>query len=826
MRIKLFVAFLVIIGITGIIGGLGVNRNMFLSVFETCADAASLQIDESNVDTFLPVDDFSDTYDFLMRSYQPFGNQTYVDMENSTLQIGMGAVRINHVKLNGEEYWIDFTINLNKNNIPLEITDWGTDTPPAQLPHWQNAVPGIDFRLASADIYGPPARIRFFNVGIDNRLYDLDFTIGSTFPFVLSGVNAGDYIHYLPDANAPEIIAASPSNTLPTYSNNSVIKLTDECLLDPIAIPWTGEDGEFNFLVNYDGGSVLQKMYAHDGVLTGTYLPPVNNTFLALLDSNYGTFASLWNVSFLKTPTIDEKLTACIKEKTRVLIGLKSDNTLSTKLTNLVFTMIGSSTFELSSETMKKITSAIADSKDAVIEMMANGKVDKDTLGIWLTSTILKNTTSEENEKIVEFVWGSNIPDYASTAASASGSVAGKDYKLAAQALAKGIASNIFPVYTAAVETVNELVKYGKDELANDAFQELYQVYKDNGGTWNDIDVLSVLSINKFAGQKAREILKAQQKPYDDAAVRAYLKTKMENLYAQEANMALEQKKLEFAKDQYLSLSLDQRDFIKNILGEGVTECDMFQKYLDYVSRIQVDLKNSIKNCDLSTPTASDIEDESYFLVKYLLCNDSYASKKLEYQKHKLDWLKVVYNCLNIEDSSSSSTTGVGHWELANTIIYTDPTLPYKDKCGEHTISLSNGSFTTTLEDYGCYSLSAESVTFTGSWTPPPSSLTPGDTYSMILNIKASNATTDWHWGDDIGICMDKDSIEWGFGSGYNINISEVKVDTIAGKLSDSWSGTFTAPQYGYADSDSTNQFEIMASVQEGCVRYIYKWVQ
>jgi hypothetical protein len=287
--------------------------------------------------------------------------------------------------------------------------------------------------------------------------------------------------------------------------------------------------------------------------------------------------------------------------------------------------------------------------------------------------------------------------------------------------------------------------------------------------------------------------------------------------------MALEQKKLERAKTEYLSLSMDQTNFLKSILGEGVTECDMFQKYLDYVSRIQEDLRNSIKNCDLSTPTASDIENESYFLVKYLLRNDSYDLKKSKYQKYKLDWLKVSYDCLNIQDSAPSPTTG--HWELANTIVYTDPSLPDKDACGEHTISLSNGSFTATHANYGCYGINAESVTFTGTWTSPPASLTPGNTYSMSLDIKAGN-TTESFWNDYIDIYMDADNVECGFASGSKTDIGEGKVDAEANKLSDSWSGTFTAPQYGYANSDSTSQFEIKASVQEGCVRYIYKWVK
>lgn len=803
------------------------------------AGLSPLNIDETNVDTFLPTPTFSDELYQLRRSYQPFGDLPSISFDSSVLQAGMGSVRMTQVEINGGNYWIDFVMNFSPEGLALEISDFGTGLPPSFFPWFPELFDlGIimDFSMASADISGPPARIRVFDVGIDFRLYDLDFTLGANSVFVLSNIVEKNFsvLFVTPDDDGYITYASNTDLYYAEGSEQNHLSLPEAVFQSPMAMDWDGEDGEQKVLVNYSTGSLLQTMMATDGTLLGTYSPPksVTRTSNAMKKSIFG--------GYFTTPTKDEELNACIDNKTKLLVGFKTENKLSQQLVDMVFTIAGHSSLKLSNSTLEKIRGTIADSKDVVLDMMANGKVDSNTLGIFVSTTLLKNLTPEEQQTLINQIWDNNVPGDIKTLATSAGA-AETNYKLAAQALAEGLASKFFPAYTAAVKTVQESVKYAKDALSNDAFQELYKVYKDNGGNWNDVITLSPLATNKFADSKVREILKAQGKLRDNnsqanrdfnfKAIDNYLKNKMETLYANEPKMAEEKEKLNRAKNNFLNLQSWHLDTMKKTMGkENPSYCDLFNKYLDHVARAQQDLIFSSRDCSDSglKPDKSAIEARAHLMARIWLRDISRTERKNIYQKSKLDWLKSK-KCLNFVDASPQQTPiEGGSWMLSEVIPWRDPNIN-DHACYESSAVVSDGSYTsrTAVSDAVCNWKYSESISFTGSWSSPPKTLIPGKSYPASGNISRSNPVEQWGVSDYIYLYMDNYETHCGYVTASKIEINTESIDVgwrESSPSSDSWAGNFEAPNFGYSGSSETKKFQIKAGGRSACIRYIYEW--
>lgn len=480
-----------------------------------------ISVDTSNVNIFLPPPTFTDNYFRLRRSYQPFGDNSPLDFQAAVLRAGVGSLRAEHLGIGGVQYWVDLAIDTFRPGLPLSVSGAGLTNPPSALPRWNGNFPSVDFTLTSVDIYGPPARIRYFDVGVEGKLYDVDFVPSSATEFVMSTLTEKGYLHFLPNRSSAKLAVSSPSKTPPSYNANGALDLPGVPFQSPLAIfGWTGGEGEQEVIINYASGSQSQRMIARDGVLVGTYSPPPSGTVSIMLAPKDRQLITKDIASWLRGPNLSERLNSCIDEKTKVQSGFKADNELSQQLVDLVFTIAGHDKLKLSNATLEKIRGVIGDSKDVVLEMMANGQVDSSTLGVFVTSTVLKNVTPEEHEHIVEAIWENKIPDHAKTSVTTLAPGAERNYKLAGEALADGLASTFFPAYTAAVKTVIQSAKYANDALADQAFQELYKAYKASNGNWDDVVTLSPLSTNKFASQKIKAILENQGKKSDDDAIR------------------------------------------------------------------------------------------------------------------------------------------------------------------------------------------------------------------------------------------------------------------------------------------------------------------
>jgi len=223
--------------------------------------------------------------------------------------------------------------------------------------------------------------------------------------------------------------------------------------------------------------------------------------------------------------------------------------------------------------------------------------------------------------------------------------------------------------------------------------------------------------------------------------------------------------------------------------------------------------------------------------------NSTRGKEEAPKNKVKEQTIRTTFNSPsqgNVENTGSSIRHGSdetptannptnGYWKLSNTIIYTDPDIN-SHECYKSLISLKNGSLSAITSVYkrDCNWHFDESITFTGSWTPPSSVLLPGKSYPMHINIRRSNPVKQW--GADNYISLYMDNYDTGCGSAtrsaLDITNEWIKVYwRSSNPSSNSWSGSFVAPAYGYSDSGKTNKFQIKATVRDGCVRYIYQWV-
>ncbi len=162
----------------------------------------------------------------------------------------------------------------------------------------------------------------------------------------------------------------------------------------------------------------------------------------------------------------------------------------------------------------------------------------------------------------------------------------------------------------------------------------------------------------------------------------------MQSLYAQEQQAVKDREKLMRAKDEFMALSSSEKDLLKQRLGADITDCDLLQKYLDYVTRAQMDLVSYLGECKLLRPSKADIEKQAYFLAHSRLGYGTFKEREESYQKSKLSWLKT-WDCLRYEDVRKNACSNV-----AKAGSNTPETV--KVELGQ-----TSGSFTFEYETYG-----------------------------------------------------------------------------------------------------------------------------
>jgi len=181
------------------------------------------------------------------------------------------------------------------------------------------------------------------------------------------------------------------------------------------------------------------------------------------------------------------------------------------------------------------------------------------------------------------------------------------------------------------------------------------------------------------------------------------------------------------------------------------------------------------------------------------------------------------------EENTETDNTGsnTGSWVLSETLI--EKGTVTTNKCYVGSMSLSNGSFSFSKACVvGRCNIKEREYSIleaNGSWSPPSSILKPDKEYPMNSSINRSSKVYEYYSFDaGITIYMDYFDTKCGY-SRNRIKISEgLKVSNGGGKTSYSWSGTFKAPNFGFAESRETNKFQIKVSTSSGCVHYIYTW--
>gem|GEM_PF-3616286 len=606
-------------------------------------------IDESTVDYFLPVPEFSERPFSLKRSYDPFG--VGADwFESSIIQPGRGGLRTTGLDIDDTDYWLDMQIDLSDPALPLKIIDIQPGDPKTPYPDWLYGNEFVDFRMSRADIFGPPPYFSIFDVGIGGIRYNLDFMFNNT-EFVLTGITDSGYIHYIPDTSAPELGVITSSPEPP-------VLLTDQeglCFANvPLGAPvaFLGVDlpqGEDYVAVKYCSETVIQKFNVLDKIALGAYAP-VSGNKSGVAKQVLASSESGWS-SWLppSTPTVEEQLEQCIQDQTTLNIGLGRDNELSDGLYNLAKSLVFSDKIKFSNKTMEGIRTALKDNHDLIVNALSSGRMDENDLTVFVLKTAVDIATPKEREYFKNYIFDNNVPEYVKEISIGSGTASTEEqmYKQALLGLTKGVVKIIYPKSSALCEAIIEAQKWSIEVMADEDIRIMYQQFKNRNGNWEDFYNDSIRA-RPNASIKIKLNLKNHGKQCDDPAAWNYTRTLFESWYRQEDNFPSKLAELEEIKERYLdTLSYDVRDGVKRLLPYS-TECDRFKLVLDYFNRAMLDLSTSALNCD-PIPGEDYVRDTAWRMVQDQFGNLNKEIANKNYQKTKLDFLKF-YDCLHIEE--------------------------------------------------------------------------------------------------------------------------------------------------------------------------------
>ncbi|MBF0257242.1 MAG: hypothetical protein HQK62_00150 [Desulfamplus sp.] len=643
---------------------------------EDISQDVALTIDESNIDDFYPAHEFNSN--FLTHSYNPFGAGDNI-FESCSLKVGDGGVRIENLLMDVKAYWLDLILNINNPSLPLEIQNIGTGSPPAHSPEWDANLPVIDFKLSTADVFGPPFQITLFNVGIADKSYDLDFIFdGATGLFNLADFRESGYLHYLNSGSNNWLGVITKSAVSPSFNLSDGISMNNVDFGDRIGFSWSDSGVQDYLSIDYGDRTDIQSFKFNFNTAVGSYLHP--DSFFRYSARYSGAYrrlseksgakisnslaSSLLDFSLLgKKLTTSESLDQCIENQTLINVELAADNDLQSALYDLTFAIFDKLKIYDSKdqEAFTAVKSFISDSKDSIADMISNGQVNPETLTVLIGTTIVKNATPEQHQKIIKAVWGDdpekNMPGYIQSLAAASGDTAEKQYKQALLAFTKGAVSTAFPLLSASAKTIIEAKKWAIDIMSNKEIQESYRAFKNiGGGDWDFFDQVNS-KINPNIRMKIKNILKNQGKSETDANINEYLKNTFNNWYQKETQeMSKIKESLQSLKDEYMKDYYDFDSAMKKLLGEDASECEKFAKFVELTGKFTMDLKSSMGKCKYGKPSSDDIKNQAVFMVKNYFISSSSATNRTNYQKNKLTFLKAR-DCFNYEKKQSGDNT-------------------------------------------------------------------------------------------------------------------------------------------------------------------------
>ncbi|MEA3544234.1 MAG: hypothetical protein U9R69_03330 [Thermodesulfobacteriota bacterium] len=782
-------------------------------------------VTEATVNDFFPMPDFPAAPQIVKRSYDPFGGD-FDWFQSSTISTRQGGVRITGLVVDDISRWLDLQIDLSEMSTPLKIINSQIGDPTTSYPDWEFGNDVIDFRMSNTEIYGPPAYLTMFNLGLNDISYDIKFLWdGSSFAF--AGTSHSGYIHYFPSSVAPELGVVSNSLARPVRTDLNKLCFANLPFGAPIAIFNVDlPDGEDYLKIGYCSESELQKFSIRDGIAVGIYLPPAENRSLR----NFTTNMRMGWWPWASTPTLDEKLDKCIETQTRIALSLGRENEAAKAVYELVFA-IGNK-IKLSSTTLDAAKTALVDGKDVWYSAFADGSIKPEDATTFILTTLVKNAPPKELKKFRDAFFNddANIPAHIKNLASGTGTASESDFKLAwLGAITKDTVKAFFPLSAATVKAIKEGRQWNIEVMADERIQGMYKKYKEYEGDWEFINAHYNTLNNPNINLKVKQLLWKQDpdgkegkydRPDDipQADIDEYVRDMFEHWNDQDKNeFPAKKRELEKLKKIYT----DIRDYNLKHWMPNTTVCERLEKLRQMINHAQLDLVQSMGACK-ETPSKSMIRQVAIQMVSRSLKAEDESERKRIYQERKLRFLEN-YDCNNIKTPGTGDDPVVvppgGGWVLTKTLVEKHSAdWLFENQCYVGSHSLSDGSFTYSKEvkmgvcnhdedDYSC--LNAH-----GNWTQPSKLLIPGNEYPISCTLtRTSKIIVNYHFNAHLSLrfCQENEN-----GNG-RLQVSNRGLPATA-----SWSGTFRSP--GSGDQGDTTEIEV--STTAGYVYYTYTWNQ
>ncbi len=544
-------------------------------------------ITETTVNDFLPSPTFKNDPFKLRRAYDPFGMG--MDwFQSSRIITGRGGLRVTDVFIDNMPYWMDMRINLNHPALPLQIIDFQPGKPFMTFPHWNFDHDLIDFRMSRADFLGPPPRFTIFDMGAAGLVYDLDFTFNGS-DFVFSDLRSSGYIHYLPNAFAPQVGVITNTPDAPVLSGGNGVCFSNVPYGAPLALFNVGNvEGQDYLNINYCNQTLTQAFDVTEGVARGTYAPPGTSQTARIFEMDHAAAASSLR-NWFSRPSREEQLQQCIRDQASLTVGLQRDNQLGDALFNLATSFAGE--LKLGNKTLDAAKEALLDGKDVIGDLVSGGKMDANKMSEFILKTLLKNATPKEHEEMVKKFFDNKIPEHIQTLAEGSGTAMERQYKTALLAITKGLVKTYFPISSALAESVVEGQQWAIETMADEDIRILYDGYKSWGGDWDWFSQVRT-KIRPNQSIRIKQILQKQGKTPSDANVELYLKNLFQGWHRQEQDAPRKQQELTDIKNLYDD-DIFMRHEVERLMPNA-SECERLLKVLEWLNNAQLDVLQSM----------------------------------------------------------------------------------------------------------------------------------------------------------------------------------------------------------------------------------------
>ena len=574
--------------------------------------------------------------------------------------------------------------------------------------------------------------------------------------------------------------------------------------------------------INYTDGEVVQAFEVRDGVALGYYLPPPNSGLIFLSGSGDNRLSPR-SLSFFSQASSREQIDALIEKEARVQVTLGHDAQIEDALKSLVEAV--AEDLKFSSKFVAKSYDLLKDSKDSLKELYSTGEVKPETMLKLIATTLVKNATPEEHEKLVEAFFDNKIPEAVEGVAIGSGTAAERQYSAAMIAVTRFAVEKLFPISSGFAKVFHAAGTHAIDIIRDDSLHAAYSHYK-NG----DFDLTKLSAVIR---SKIRSLLKAKgDNDITSDEIEAYARNLFDGWINQEPEMLAYKQKLEQVRDAYLQLSEGKKrelDTLLNYRWTTASETERFKKFFELYSTTYSQLKGATLSCP-SVPTDEVLRSKVVSLVNTAwLSAQSESAANEAFTSEYIDFLKA-YECTgatNSEDSEEVPEASV-YWRRVDTIQ--DFELINSHDC--YTRTLSGGSGSVSYQDVtnpACFSGNSTTFSATGQWTSPPSTLVPGDSFSLSFSI--NRGENSWN-GGGFYLAMDIDNagVLCGGGTGGRVAIDYLRVTGGGSETSDSATVTIEVTEQGLSmvggGSYNADSFAIRACFTEGGVRYTYEKVE